>query len=326
MSTKTEIVPGLFRLEEIDGTRLLCQFLLVAGPLVTVVDAGLPTSPWQTIVPAVHELGLDPEALTLVLTHPDADHCGGTASLRAAFPQVEVVAHAADSPPLGNPDETVAQRYDTFAQSDHISLDRLARARIVGRLGASYEVDTRLTDDRWFEFGSGRAAITHLPGHSHGHLGVWVPDERALVAGDAVMGYGIRNIDGSLLYPPQFLSRSKYEATLDRLEALNLEHLLCAHEPPMQGAAVAEFLKDSREAVRLLEANVRAALASGAETLAEICEGVHQRYPGLPAGRAPDLAPSTVAILHELQARGTVESDSTGAVRRFRLQPSKGIL
>ena len=320
-----EIFPGLIRLEEIDGTRLLCQFLLVSGQQLTIVDAGLPSTPWDAIVPTINNLGFEPADITLVLTHPDADHCGGTAALRAAYRELKVVAHAADSPPLGSPCDTIAQRYDTFARTDNMRLDRSALARITGRLGAGFEVDERITGEKWFNHRQTRAAIVHLPGHSHGHLGIWIPDKRALIAGDAVMGYGIRNLDGSLLYPPQFLSRSTYEATLDRIAGLNVDILLCAHEAPMYGADVAAFIKDSRDAIRALEANVKAGLNSGAETLADLCQAIHENYPGLPANRAADLAPSADAILQGLQANGTVEISNLAGLRRFNLQRSKGL-
>lgn len=313
-----EIIPGLIRLEEIDGTRLLCQFLLVSGQQLMIVDAGLPSSPWATIVPAINKLGVEPAGITLVLTHPDADHCGGTASLRAAYPGLKVVAHAADVPPLGSPSDTIAQRYDTFARTDNMRLDSSALARIAGRLGAGFEVDERITSESWFSHRQTRGAIVHIPGHSHGHLGIWMPDKRALIAGDAVMGYGIRNLDGSLLYPPQFLSRPTYEATLERIAGLDVDILLCAHEAPMYGAQVATFIKDSRDAIGALEANVKAALNGGAETLAEVCQAIHEHYPGLPPNRAADLAPSAAAILQDWQANGTVQINTANGLRRFR--------
>jgi hypothetical protein len=152
-----------------------------------------------------------------------------------------------------------------------------------------------------------------------------MPDKRALVAGDAVMGYGIRNLDGSLLYPPQFLSRSTYEATLDRIAGLNVDILLCAHEAPMYGADVAAFIRDSRDAIGALEANVMAGLNSGAETLADLCQAIHENYHGLPPNRAADLAPSAAAILQDLQANGTVQINTADGLRRFHLRRHKDV-
>jgi glyoxylase-like metal-dependent hydrolase (beta-lactamase superfamily II) len=312
-----EIVPGLIRTEEIDGKRRLCQFLLYSDEQLTIVDAGLPSSPFSTIVPAIEEWSLERPHITLVLTHPDADHCGGTASLRAAYPWLRTLAHEFDVPPLGSPDETIAHRYEAFADSDGLRLNRLARARATARFGAAFEVDERITDETWINQGGPRATVIHIPGHSDGHVGIWLPDTRTLIAGDALMGYGIRNCDGSLLYPPQFFSRARYEATLDRVEAMDVDILLCAHEPPMSGTAVATFIDDSREAVRILDANVVHALKGGQATLADLCQSVSATYPGLSPGQWMDLAPSVSAILRDMQTSGLVAVNGASGIRHF---------
>jgi len=315
----TEIVPGLIRTEEVDGNRLLCQFLLFSDDQLTIVDAGLPSSPVSMIVPTIEKLSLDRPNATLVLTHPDADHCGGTASLRAAYPSLRTLAHQLDSPPLGNPVKTIAQRYEAFADTDGLRLDRLARARAAARFGGEFDVDERITGDTWLDRSDRRVAVVHLPGHSAGHVGVWLPDTRTLIAGDSIMGYGIRNRDGSLLYPPQFFSRTQYEATLDKVEAMDVDVLLCAHEAPMTEAAVSNFVEESREAVRMLEADVQRAFAGRPETLADLCQAVSLAYPGLSPDRWMDLAPSVSAILLDMQTSGRLAVDDANGIRQFTL-------
>jgi glyoxylase-like metal-dependent hydrolase (beta-lactamase superfamily II) len=321
--TVEELMPGVVRLEEIDGTRLLSQVLLISQQDLTIVDAGLPTTPWETIVPTIDNIVGEPESVKLVITHPDADHCGGTAALRSAYPQLNVAAHAADCPPIGSPADTIVQRYDTFADTDDIRLGRLSRTRIAGRLGAPFAVDDRVIAETRFAHRDTQAQLLHIPGHSSGHLGVWIPRDRTLIAGDAVMGFGIRNTDGSILYPPQFLSLPSYRTTLDRIAALNVDLLLCAHEKPMQGAEVKAFIQDSQDAASIIESNVRTALTGGAETLAEICAAVHQTYPGLRPQTADDLAPSVAAVLTAFRDDGSVQTETDTRVRRFRLQKSK---
>lgn len=318
-STKHEqILPGLVRLEEIDGTRLLCQFILHSKDRVTVVDAGLPTSPWTTIVPALEGLGTAHASVNLLITHPDADHCGGTAALKAAYPRLVVTAHAGDHPPLGDPERTVNERYQPFADSDAISLDGAPLARIVGRLGGAFHVDEVLTDEKCVAHGTLRSAVVHIPGHSAGHIGVWLPDSGTLISGDAVMGTGIRNRDGSLLYPPQFIAPSLYKRTIARVQGLQVETLLCAHEPPMTGAAVKRFLDDSLEAAELLESGVRSALRQGAETLDQICRSVQASYGGPPGQSSRDFAPSVAGILSEMHNAGGLAVEAGTSPRRFR--------
>jgi glyoxylase-like metal-dependent hydrolase (beta-lactamase superfamily II) len=313
-----EILPGVFRLEESDGSRVLCQFVLKSPDGVTIVDSGLPTSPSATIIPALDGLGVHAN-LNLLITHPDADHCGGTSALRAVYPHLIVSAHAGDHPPLGDPQRTINERYQPFADTDTISLAGAPLARIVGRLGGPFQVDEVLTSEKWLVHRAIRSAVVHIPGHSAGHIGVWLPDSHALIAGDALMGKGIRNRDGSLLYPPQFTAPSMYRQTIARIQGLAVETLLCAHEAPICGAAVQQFLQDSLEAVAVLEAGVRSALRGGAETLDQICLSAHASYGGLPVDRPRDLALSVAGILTEMHGTGGLVVDAKSRPRRFRL-------
>jgi len=313
-----ETTPGLFRLEETDGERQLCQFILLLDNGAIIVDAGLPRSPKSMVIPLLHELNPDTEELLLLLTHLDADHCGGTAMLRAAYPQLKVGAHSDECPPLGNPELTINERYEPFAESDGITLTAPARQRIRARLGEGFCVDQILENEQVIDLGPTHCTVLHLPGHSAGHIGVWLPNTRTVVAGDAIMGNGIPKRDGSLLYPPQFISPRTYLATINRLLALDVDLLLLAHEPPLRGPEVGEFLRDSHTAVDLLGDLVKTALMLDAKTLEEICDVVHRSYGGLPEGQHQDLAITVSGFLAEFVANGLVAADEVNKPRKFR--------
>jgi glyoxylase-like metal-dependent hydrolase (beta-lactamase superfamily II) len=315
-----ELAPGLYRLEEPDGERFVCQFVVVGTHGALIVDAGLPESPARTILPLLDGLGEQPAELTLLLTHPDSDHCGGTAELRAARTGLQTAAHIADCTLLGDPERTISERYERFAESDGIVLTDAARARARSRLGPPFDVTRPLSREQQLDLGGLRCQLLHAPGHSAGHMAVWLPELRTLIAADAVMGSGIRNRDGSLLYAPQFLSPATYRRTIDRLDELDAELLLCSHEPPIRGDAVHAFLAGSRSAVDRLEALTRDALARGAGTLAESCAAVHAAYGGLPHGGHADLALSVAGILAEFADEGTVAIEDAGRPRSFRLE------
>jgi glyoxylase-like metal-dependent hydrolase (beta-lactamase superfamily II) len=315
-----EPVPGLFRLEEPDGERFVCQFVVAGERGALIVDSGLPGSPARTILPLLEALPQRPAELTLLLTHPDSDHCGGTAELRAARPDLQTVAHAADCALLGDPERTISERYERFASSDGIALSAAARDRARSRLGPPFRVGRPLAAEMELDLGGVACHILHAPGHSAGHAAVWLPGQRAMIAGDAVMGSGIRKRDGSLLYAPQFLSPATYRRTIDRFGALGVDLLLCSHEPPMRGAAVEDFLAESGRAVDRLEGLTRDALARGADTLAGVCAAVHGAYGELPQGGAPDVASTVAGILAELASSGEVTVDEDARPRTFRLE------
>ncbi len=312
-----EVALGVYRFEASDGPRIVCQAAVVGTDRAIIVDSGLPETPARLLAPFVQTVA-SPRTVTLLLTHPDSDHTGGTAGLGEAWPEIEIAAHEADRALLGSARRTIEGRYEAFAASDGIALTDAARARATARLGGPFTVSRWLTGD--FELGLGGVdcRLVHLPGHSAGHMGVWLPESRTLIGGDAVMGRGIPKCDGELLYGPQFVDPSVYLGTIDRIENLAPDLLLLAHEQPLFGDAVGAFLEASRESVRRMEQLTLDAVGNGAVTLLEVCAYVHERYGGLPDGGAADLAPSVAGILAAQEAAGDVVCDTTARPRRFR--------
>ena len=309
----TEVAPGVLRLQEPDGPRFICQFVVRGADATLIVDAGLPGSPEHTIVPAI-----DPRLRhVLLITHPDTDHCGGTSQLVAALPGLEVIAHEADAGALGDPERTIEVRYRRFA-ADGVEPDAPTLARLRSRLGGAFALDGTFADGHEIDLGARVCRLVHLPGHSPGHTGAWLPDDRVLIAADAAMGWGIRKVDGSLLYAPQFSSPAVYRQTIDRIAELRPATMLCTHEPPLEGAEIDAFLDASREAVVWFEAAVEAALDVGARTLPEVCADVHRRHAGLPDARPSDLAMSVAGILDAMVTTGRAHVDRTGVGRAWR--------
>ncbi|MBS1886506.1 MAG: MBL fold metallo-hydrolase [Actinobacteria bacterium] len=310
---------GLYRLRQLDGDRWISQFALLGPAATLVVDTGLPASPAASLLPFLEaHRRLSPERpLLVLLTHPDSDHCGGTGALLAAAPWAEIHAHARDVPQLGSAARTIASRYLAHAE-DGVGPDARAIARLRSRLGGEFRVDRRLEGEVAISFGDGReVTIVELPGHSRGHTGVWLADRRVLIAADAVMGFGIPDLDGGLKFAPQFFSPTAYRATVARVEALAPETLLCAHEPTMTGAAVPAFLADSRDAAAELERLTWAALGTVGAPLGSICEAVQSGYPRPLSCGPADLAMTVAGILEEGIAAGDVDA-SEERPRRFR--------
>ena len=308
----------MYRFEASDGPRIVCQAAVLGTDRAIIVDSGLPETPARLLVPFVQTVAA-PREITLVLTHPDSDHTGGTAGFSAAWPEIEIAAHDADRALLGSAERTIQGRYEAFAASDGIALTDAARARATARLGGPFTVSRWLTGDVELCLGGVACRLVHLPGHSAGHMGVWLPESRTLIGGDAVMGRGIPKCDGELLYGPQFLDPRSYLATIDRIENLAPDLLLLAHEEPLSGEAVGAFLEASRAAVRLIEQLTLDAVGDRDATLMEVCSYVHERYGGLPEGGATDIAPSVAGILADQERAGNVVCDARELPRRFRV-------
>jgi glyoxylase-like metal-dependent hydrolase (beta-lactamase superfamily II) len=314
--TQTEV--GAWRLEEDDENRIICQFLFHTPGQLIVLDAGLPESPREGLVPLIREVAPEVTDIQLLITHVDADHCGGTKLLQKEFPTLRVVSHARETPPLGDPERTIRERYEGFGQSDGLTLDNAARTRIRSRIGQAFDVDSTFNEPTRTMFEAPRTIALHLPGHSAGHAGVWRPEARALYCGDALMGYGIRNRDDSLLYPPQFVDLSKYLGTIELVRRLDPYVIYCAHEQPIRADMVGAFLDQCAAAALRIRRLTSEGLASGLETLRDLCRNVHSRYDGLPEGREADLAISVRAVLRDSSERGTVHVDRTRVPHTYR--------
>lgn len=311
----TEIAPGVYRIEEDDDGRRLCQFVVTGSERALVLDAGLPRSPPRGVLPLLASLGNPP--VVVVLTHPDADHRGGAPVLGDALPAVELWGHALDAAELEDPQLTLSQRYLRYQATDGIGPDERALERMRRRLGRPLTLDRRLDADTTLDLGSRRIELLHTPGHSPGSVTAWLPGERLALIGDAAMGRGIRRYDGSVLYAPMFSPPSAYLYTLERLEALDPAGVLASHEPPMDRDTARRFLEASREAAQLIARLVEEHLGASGVTLRQVCSTVGERYGELDAVAGTSLAMAVDGVLAELLECGDAAVEP-GPPRTFR--------
>ncbi len=149
-----------------------------------------------------------------------------------------------------------------------------------------------------------RFVSVHTPGHARGHLCLFEPRRRLLVAGDMVAGVG------SIIIDPPEGHMTTYLASLDRLIALQPRSLIPAHGGLLVDAvARLQQQKDHRLARQEM---VRAAIAAGADDVASV---VAAAYSDTPPPMLPLAARAVLAIVEKLQEDGVVVVDG----RRWRL-------
>lgn len=142
----------------------------------------------------------------VVCTHHDADHVGGLAEL-AEHTEIHTFAHVDEAP---------------YVRGD--------RAPQKGDGGDRYPpavVDVELVDGVRFTTEAGPVVIVSTPGHTPGHVSLFVPDERLLVAGDALVADGEQPLAG-----PKPAFTAEIETALDsvtRLADLDVDRTICFH-------------------------------------------------------------------------------------------------
>ncbi|MEO8477817.1 MAG: MBL fold metallo-hydrolase [Actinomycetota bacterium] len=158
-----------------------------------------------------------------------------------------------------------------------------------------------LRDGQIVRVGAFAISAVHTPGHSADHVAFHLPAEGALFTGDAVLGRGTSFID-----PPEG-DLAKYLRSLQRMQELAPRTLYPGHGPIVMRAG--EKLQEYVDHRADREAQVLAALASGAQTVSALVETIYSNYP--PEVR-PLAARSVLAHLLKLASEGRVARAGLG--------------
>ena len=111
---------------------------------------------------------------TIVITHAHIDHVGGAARLKAAT-GAPVYMNEADFP-----------FYDQIEmQALWLGMDPPERA----------DIDVAPHDGDVLHLGAAQFNVLHTPGHTPGSIGLWIPSEKKLIAGDTLFYESIGRTD-----------------------------------------------------------------------------------------------------------------------------------
>jgi glyoxylase-like metal-dependent hydrolase (beta-lactamase superfamily II) len=164
----------------------------------------------------------------------------------------------------------------------------------------------RLRDGETVSSGGASVRVVATPGHSSDHVVVWLEGERALFAGDAVLGRGTSVID-----PPEG-DLAAYLRSLRRMRDLEPRTIYPGHGPVVMRAVAKldEYLEHRAERER----QILDALADGPRSIDELVAAIYAGYP-------PELhelaARSVLAHLLKLAGEGRVDDTTKAAVKRY---------
>jgi len=213
----------------------------------------------------------------LVITHGHVDHAGAMAEIKDRF----------------------APR--TFA---HEMEKDLLEAR-----GLALAVDEWLTGEPVIESEAGPLKVLSTPGHSPGHICLWLEQQHALFTGDLVVGEGT-----SFVGPPDG-DMSSYMRSLQKIKQLEAELIFPGHGPVIREPK--RHLASLVEHRLLRETQILLLLKQGPATSRELETRI---YAGLIHPGLYGVAEMTVmGHLVKLEKEGKVVSETVGGEKKYRL-------
>ena len=182
----------------------------------TLVDAGLPGQA-ETIGAALTEVGIGVRDLRrIIFTHQDLDHVGSGAAL-VRQSGARVLAHSADAPHIDGSLRLLKPSPEMLEQRPQMReiLERLEPVGVVEHLEDGERLDL-----------AGGIRVIFTPGHTPGHLSLYLERSKVLIAGDA-----LRAERGSLNGPNPSMTLDMRTAlqSIRRLADLEIDTIVCYH-------------------------------------------------------------------------------------------------
>jgi glyoxylase-like metal-dependent hydrolase (beta-lactamase superfamily II) len=193
---------------------------------VILVDTGLPGQ-LEAIRQEIEKTGVSFEKLNMVIiTHHDMDHIGSLSRIQNELgDSLKVLAHSEEKPyvefekrPIKMTSERMAQIQAQMLDSQQIQLKEMIPF-------LKSRVDLTIEDGQELPY-CGGIEVIHTPGHTPGHVCLYLKKFKILVSGD-----GLCVVDGKLVGPnPQ--SAYDIESALNSLKKLteyDIQKVICYH-------------------------------------------------------------------------------------------------
>ena len=191
----------------------------------TLIDTGMPGQ-LEQFRELMQKAGVPLSSLArIIITHQDIDHIGGAQAL-VDESHAEVFAHPDDKPYIQGELPLIKMNAERIAAMV-ASLPESERdaARAMFAHPPRVRVDKNLSDGQELPFHGGIVVI-HTPGHTPGHVSLYLRKHRILVSGDAMVVQ-----DGVLSGPNPGATPNLEQATksLSKLVAYPIDRVVCYH-------------------------------------------------------------------------------------------------
>lgn len=210
-----------------DQEQVIYPTLIQTDTSLTLVDCGYEEQ-LNLIEEAVAEIGFNLQQLSgVIITHHDIDHMGGLFQLKQLYPHIKVYASATEAPYVSGKKKSLRliQAESLFEQLPEAYKpwaiefqQQLANMNCV-------PIDECFEKDAPLSFMKDVISI-HTPGHMPGHISLYIPSIKTLIAADAVV---IENNTLQIANPQFTLDMQQAIESVKKLSELDIDTLICYH-------------------------------------------------------------------------------------------------
>ena len=172
--------------------------------------------------------GLSLAKLTgILITHHDIDHMGALQELKAAFPGAKVYASVLEAPYISGREKSLRLQqaealYDALPEEQKPWARQFQETlRAVQPVAVDVELAEGEVPASW-----GDIQIIPTPGHTPGHISLYLPQSKTLLAADAVV---VEQGELELANPNFTLDLEQALASVQKLQQMEVERLICYH-------------------------------------------------------------------------------------------------
>ncbi len=201
--------------------------VLQDGAHMVLIDCG-----YTGFLPAIEEAmlknGISCENLTHVLiTHHDHDHMGALSALKKKYPHIQVVAGQHEEPYISGRLQSLRL---TQAEALQLNLPEDQKAFGIAFCNMLRNVEP-VPVDRIVHGGEiidwvGGCTVLDTPGHTPGHISLYLNNENFMIAGDAA---AVENKKLGIANPQFTLDMKAAEESLEKLLEYNAKQVICYH-------------------------------------------------------------------------------------------------
>lgn len=194
---------------------------------LVLVDCGYPGFVGQ-IEEAMKQVGASIKDLTkIIISHHDHDHIGALKEIVSLYPNIEVLCSEKQAPFITGQEKSL--RLAQLEEKHKVlnEAERVANRKFMDMiLAVQHVTKVRAVKDGEILPVCDGVQIIDTSGHMPGHISVYIPSEKTLIAGDAL---GVQNGDLCIANPQFVLDMKMAVKAIEKVSHLDIEKVICYH-------------------------------------------------------------------------------------------------